>query len=223
MENITFQLSDLHHHGAAYFDYLRLRKRFFVDELGWDIPHDDEMEMDQYDNPKAHYSLVLKNGRVVGGARTMATDITWGQHTYMLRDAYEGKLGDIPADVMPGMIARPDVWECTRLVVSDELTTQSDRSYCLWLIVNGLVHEAELSGARELISLSPLSLTRALRQLGFDARRIGEPYKNDGDGRRYAVLAMPATTSLPIPAVAASGSGAGARGNRPALVHAPAV
>jgi acyl homoserine lactone synthase len=34
------------------------------------------------------------------------------------------------------------------------------------------------------LSLSPLALMRALRQLGFDAERIGDPYRNEGDGRR---------------------------------------
>jgi N-acyl-L-homoserine lactone synthetase len=57
MENITFSLATLHRHGSAFYDFLALRKRFFVDTLGWDIPHDDTVEMDQYDNPLAHYSL----------------------------------------------------------------------------------------------------------------------------------------------------------------------
>jgi N-acyl-L-homoserine lactone synthetase len=54
MHNITFDLSRLHNHGATFWDYLRLRKHFFVDTLHWDIPHNDEFEMDQYDNPTAH-------------------------------------------------------------------------------------------------------------------------------------------------------------------------
>ena len=73
MQNVTFDLSRLHQHGPAFYEYLRLRKHLFVDTLGWDLPHNDEVEMDQYDNPNAHYSLVLKNGQVVGGARTMPT------------------------------------------------------------------------------------------------------------------------------------------------------
>ena len=84
MERISFNLTELHLHGSAFFDFLALRKTFFVDQLGWDIPHDDNVEMDQYDNPKAHYSLVLKEGRVVGGMRAMATTAQWGGHTYML-------------------------------------------------------------------------------------------------------------------------------------------
>ena len=36
-------------------------------------------------------------------------------------------------------IATPNVWECTRLVIADSLTTHAERSECLTLIVDGLV------------------------------------------------------------------------------------
>lgn len=192
MHNITFDLSGLHQHGTAFYDYLALRKRFFVDTLGWDIPHNERVEMDQYDNPLAHYSLVLRDGEVIGGARTMPTTSSWGEHTYMLRDAVAGKLIDIPDRVLKDQIETPAIWECTRLVVSDTVQGAAARSKCLKLIVEGLVRVARQHGATELMSLSPLSLERALRQLGYSAHRIGEPYSNPGDGRRYAVLAMPA-------------------------------
>ncbi|WP_166415774.1 acyl-homoserine-lactone synthase [Cochlodiniinecator piscidefendens] len=190
MENITFDLSNMHQFGTAFFDYLALRKYFFVDTLGWDIPHNDTVEMDQYDNPLAHYSLVLKNGYVVGGARAMPTTSSWGEYTYMLRDAVSGKLGTIPEGVMEGEVATKRVWECTRLVVSDRLRG-GERAECLSLIVDGLAKTARKRGASELIALTRPSLVRSLRQLGYDASRIGEPYHNDGDGRRYAVLSMP--------------------------------
>lgn len=192
MHNITFDFSDLHRHGSAFYDYLKLRKHFFVDTLGWDIPHNDFVEMDQYDNPLAHYSLVLRDGEVIGGARTMPTTSHWGDHTYMLRDAVAGKLADIPARVLEREVDTPRVWECTRLVMSEEVRSHTDRSLCLSLIVEGLADVARRHGADELMSLSPLSLMRALRQLGWQADRIGEPYSNPGDGRRYAVLSMPA-------------------------------
>ncbi|MCW3780840.1 acyl-homoserine-lactone synthase [Defluviimonas salinarum] len=199
MHNITFDMSELHRHGTAFYDYLKLRKQFFVDTLGWDIPHNDLVEMDQYDNPLAHYSLVLRDGEVVGGARTMPTTSHWGDHTYMLRDAVAGKLADIPSQVLGREIDTPHVWECTRLVMSDEVRSQADRSRCLSLIVEGLAEVARRHGAHELMSLSPVSLMRALRQLGWQADRIGEPYCNPGDGRRYAVLSMPAERSARAP------------------------
>jgi acyl homoserine lactone synthase len=195
MHNVTFDFLGQHRHGTAFHEYLKLRKAFFVDALGWDIPHNDEVEMDQYDNPCAHYSLVLHRGRVVGGARAMATTATWGKHSYMLRDALRGWLEDIPAEVMPTDVESRDVWECTRLVMSDEVATQSDRANCLSLIVGGLVDIAHENGGMELMSLSPLPLMRALRQLGYAADRFGEPYLNETDGRRYAVLRMPAMQS----------------------------
>ncbi|MGR3341833.1 MAG: acyl-homoserine-lactone synthase [Paracoccaceae bacterium] len=203
MKSITFDLSKLHLHGSAFFDYLGLRKRFFVDTLGWDIPHNDDVEMDQYDNPLAHYSLVLRDGEVIGGARAMPTTSSWGEYTYMLRDAVAGKLLDIPDQVLGSTIASPKVWECTRLVISDDVTRRADRSKCLSLIVDGLITVAARNGGQELISLSPITLMRALRQLGYSASRIGEPYSNATDGRKYAVLSMPALRSGEIISIAA--------------------
>jgi acyl homoserine lactone synthase len=195
MHNITFDFLGQHRHGSAFHEYLRLRKSFFVDELHWDIPHNDDVEMDQYDNPCAHYSLVLRNGRVVGGARIMPTTSTWGRHTYMLRDALRGGIEAIPADVVPSDYDTQQVWECTRLVVSDRVRSQADRAQCLLMVVEGLVEIANRFGGQELITLTRPALVRALRQLGFAASRIGQPYRNEDDGREYAVLHMPAMTS----------------------------
>ncbi len=194
MENITFNMSEFHRYGTAFYDFLGLRKRFFVDTLGWDIPHNESVEMDQYDNPLAYYSVVLRDGKVIGGARAMPTTSAWGEHTYMLRDAASGKLSDIPEQVLQSEINSSKTWECTRLVVSDAVTGREDRGNCLSLIVDGLVSVAAKQGGQELISLSPITLMRALRQLGYAARRIGEPHVNCGDGRKYAVLSMPTET-----------------------------
>ena len=203
MKNITFDLSHLHLHGSAFFDYLGLRKRFFVDTLGWDIPHNDDVEMDQYDNPLAHYSLVVRDGEVIGGARAMPTTSSWGEHTYMLRDAAAGKLPDIPGRVMDTEIEDAKVWECTRLVISDDVAGHDDRSLCLSLIVDGLITVAARNGGQKLISLSPVTLMRALRQLGYSASKIGKTYSNPADGRKYAVLTMPALRSGEIYSIAA--------------------
>lgn len=197
MQNVTFDLSRLHVHGAAFFDYLRLRKQHFVDELHWDIPHNDDYEMDQYDNPTAYYSLVIRNGKVLGGARTMPTTARWGKHTYMMRDAFEGRLEDIPVGVVPENIISDRIWECTRLVMDNDLKA-IERGHCLQLIVDGLVRTANMHGASQMVTLSRISLVRALRQLGYDAYRIGEPYRSFGDGHTYAVLGMTAEPAMAL-------------------------
>ena len=197
MDNITFNLLDLHRHGPAFFDFLALRKRFFVDQLGWDIPHDDQVEMDQYDNPKAYYSLVLRDGKVIGGMRAMATTAQWGAHTYMLRDAVDGKLIGIPADILPSAEVTPMVWEATRVVISDDVTTQADRARCLSLVLDGVVAQARAHGASEIIALCPPVFARTLRQLGFPARIMGESYINLHYARRYVAMRMPAIPRKP--------------------------
>lgn len=194
MRNITFDFMGQHQHGPAFREYLRLRKAFFVDVLGWDIPHNDEVEMDQYDNPCTHYSLTVHRGEVVGGARIIPTTASWGSHTYMLRDAQRGCINQIPSDLLPSVIATDAVWECSRLVTSVDLTTQTERAECLSLIVGGLVDIAVEHGASELMTLTRWPLMRALRQLGFAVDKLSGPYESD-DGLKYAVLRMPAAAS----------------------------
>jgi N-acyl-L-homoserine lactone synthetase len=190
MHYVTFDFLGQHRHGAAFHKYLRLRKGFFVDVLGWDIPHDEEVEMDQYDNPCAHYSLVLRGASVLGGARVMPTTARWGRTSYMLRDAHLGRI-DIPQCAIPEEIVSRHVWECTRLVVSDNLATQAERAECLSLVLWGCSEIVRKHGGREVVSLSPVPMLRTLRQLGFPADRVGEPYR-EADGRRYAMFRTPA-------------------------------
>lgn len=193
MKNVTFELSNVHHHGSAFYDYLALRKQFFVDTLKWQIPHNADVEMDQYDNPMARYSLVLDDeGRVLAGARGMSTAAQWGDHSYMLKDAMTGKLSTIPSNLLDSVIDSPNVWECTRLVISPDVKSMRQRCQILDLIVEGLIDMANAEGADTLISLSNLWLLRALKRLGYGAELMGEPYENADDGHKYAVMAIAA-------------------------------
>jgi acyl homoserine lactone synthase len=196
MENITFNFVQLHQHGPAFSDFLRLRKHFFVDTLGWDIPHDDDVEMDQYDNPQASYSLAIRDGEVVGGVRVMPTTAKWGNHSYMLRDAFHGKLIDIPTSVLSEEILSPTVWEGTRIVVSDRLQTHAERAQCLSTIMDGMIDIVASQGGERIMALCPLAMMRALRKRGYDVNTVGNPHHNTGDGRRYAVLTMPAQKAV---------------------------
>jgi len=205
MHKITFNLTELHKHGTAFFEFLALRKQFFVDQLGWDIPHDDDVEMDQYDNPKAYYALVIEDGKVIGGGRAMATTAQWGSHTYMLRDAVEGKIIGIPESIVNKVEVDATVWECTRVVVSSEIKDPAKSAECLAMIVEGLAEQAMQQGASELMALSRPSLVRALRRIGYAPRLIGDSYVNGDDGRRYVAMSMSVTdrqiTKAPTPVV----------------------
>ncbi|TYB90676.1 acyl-homoserine-lactone synthase [Oceaniovalibus sp. ACAM 378] len=187
-----FDLSNMHLHGSAFYEFLTLRKRFFVDTLAWDIPHNDEVEMDQYDNPTAAYSVVIMNGRLVAGARVMRFSDKWGTHGCMLQDAAEGRIDGIPADLLPNPQSFAKASECTRLVLSDQIASPEDRQECLALVVQGLVELAIRQGSDDLVTLTVPGFRRSLRKLGYEVEQVGEKYRNKHDGRSYAILAMPA-------------------------------
>ena len=189
----VFGFPDMHLHGRAFYEFLTLRKRFFVDTLSWTIPHDDVAEMDQYDNPAARYSVALQDGRVVGGARIMRFSDRWGAHGCMLKDAAEGKIPGIPVDVLPTGRAFHNTAECTRLVLSDSFTSNEERREALSVVVRGLVQSAIDFGSSELVTLTVPAFCRSLSRLGYDVEQIGARYHSPLDGRTYAVLSMPAT------------------------------
>lgn len=189
MELHIFDLSTAHHHGEVFWDFLRLRKRYFVDQLNWDIPHDDLVEMDQYDTPQAYYSVVTQNGKVVGGARCMPTTARWGTAGYMLGDARAGLLPGIPETIVPAGYEGPGIMEATRLVIEDHLNAQ-ERTECLDQLTHGIVLEARNRGAHRIIALSHVTLVRAIRKLGYDPEQCGPTYRDPASGKPHAVLTM---------------------------------
>lgn len=188
MKSIVFDMSDMHLHGSAFYQFLMLRKRFFVDGLGWEIPHDGLVEMDQYDTPLAHYSLVELNGRIVGGARCQPTNTSWGEFTCMMNDAALGRLKGIPSDLFDPARCSETLWEGTRLVVAEELTSMTERTRCLALTVDGLMRIIQRHGGSHFITLSPLALQRTAKMVGAEAERISRAYVCESDGREYAVF-----------------------------------
>ena len=195
MQYITFDFLGQHRHGTAFHQYLSLRKRFLVNVLDWNIPHNDDVEMDQYDNPCAHYALVLRGATVIGGARVMPTTSTWGSHSYMLRDARRGQI-PIPAGLMPDDIATDEVWECTRLVISEDPTTQGERSDCLSMLLSGAIELVQAHGGQELISLSPVAMDP--RCAGSVSRPAGPATPTaKPTGASYAMLRAPSWSDAP--------------------------
>lgn len=204
MQLHVFDMTTAHEHGSVFWDFLELRKRYFVDQLNWDIPHDERVEMDQYDTPQAFYSVITHNGQVVGGARCMPTTSQWGTAGYMLGDAKRGLLPGIPASIVPGGYEGPGIMEATRLVIEDFLTADERRD-CLELLVKGIVSESHKRGAHRIIALSHVTLVRAIRKLGYDPEQCGPTYRDPASGKPHAVLTMEPwkVGERPQPAVAA--------------------
>lgn len=186
----------MHEHGSLFYDFLRLRKQFFVDELGWAIPTDGDVEMDQYDTPLAKYSVVEHDGRVIAGARCQRTDVSWGIYTSMLEDAARGVIAGIPDDFFDPSRKGPDYWEGTRLVISDGVTSVLGRTQCLAMVIDGLIRTIQDGGGKYLITLSPVALERSARLVGLQTAQVSRSYQSGSDGRDYAVFESKAVRAV---------------------------
>lgn len=190
MDLNLFKFPDLHRHGSAYSDFMKLRHNILVKGLNWTLPNDGRFEMDQYDHPLAWYSIVTDRGRAIAGARALPCNSAWNGWTYMLLDAELGKLPGISGGLIPEYPIGADTWECSRLVVAPELARR-DRETALKQVVHGLCIAADASGANKLLSLSPLLFGRLLRSFGYDVRPLGKRYFCEDDGRNYTAFSMP--------------------------------
>lgn len=191
MQLHTFSFLDRHHHGFVFPGFLGLRYKVFVEQMGWDLSHDNLLESDQYDHTAAVYSIVSDAERVVAGARALPCNASKNGWSYMLKDAALGKLPMIPSDLMQNLPTSRRTWECTRLVSDDVQLSARTRLEALRLVVHGLCLEAGGQGAEQLISLSPSSFGRLLNVIGYPARPIGREYQGDEDGRTYRAFEMP--------------------------------
>ncbi|KXF92119.1 acyl-homoserine-lactone synthase [Phaeobacter inhibens] len=170
--------------------FFALRKRKLVDELGWALAHDGGLESDQYDRPGAVYSIVTNDDCVVAGARALSCGAAYGHWTYMLKDAADGKLDGIPAELMDVYPTDHSAWECTRFVTDERLAENSPYSVEAKLVVAGLCRGTHWLGATRLLSLSPRALGVLLRRFGYSVQRQANRYLCEDDQREYWVFVM---------------------------------
>ncbi|MFS4582920.1 acyl-homoserine-lactone synthase [Phaeobacter sp. C3_T13_0] len=170
--------------------FLALRKRKFVDELGWSLKHQGGLERDQYDRPGALYSIVTRNGQVVAGARALSCGAVDGRWSYMLKDAADGKLDGIPGGLMDVYPSDNSAWECTRFATDEALAYTSSHCIETKLIVAGLCSGARSLGAKKLLSLSSRALGVLLRRFGYQVQRQPNRYLCEDDQREYFAFVM---------------------------------
>ena len=155
--------------------YLRLRKRVFLDELGWDVEVAGDIERDRYDDCRPAYLLWTDDARtkVYAGLRLLPTT-----GPTLLHDVFSRTFG---AEVD---LIDPAVWECTRLCFDHELLR-------LDLDVSGVeamttmiafAHEvADDAGISTLVSNYEPHHRRIYERAGATFTEIG---RADGYGRR---------------------------------------
>lgn len=171
---------NMHQHGNLLVKYLEARKAIFVDALRWTVCEADGMEFDQYDTPFCRWIVLHQKGTVLGGVRMMPTTAQCGIYSYMLRDAQNGLLQDLPTDILffPAPVEH-GVWEATRFFITDVVSAQN-RQRIQTLLFRAMSRTAMQQGATHVIGIVPAIWARWARRLGVRATPIGAKFSIDG-------------------------------------------
>lgn len=155
--------------------FWRLRKRLFVDKLGWDLRTTGELEVDEFDAPHTEYCIVSHLGSVVGGFRAIRTDYDYLAFCVFPQLA---TLRPYPR--------RRDMWEISRFGILADA-----QCHDLALLNYSLMFQfAKSRRAAGLVALADVVYERFLRTLGIRTRRYGPCQKIgvDASGRDLVCL-----------------------------------
>ena len=191
----TLSFLNMHQYGDLLVNFLRARKKTFVDRLNWNLSESDGMEFDQYDTPMARWVIIHEYGEVVGGIRLTPTTARCGIYSYMLRDAQLGLLDSIPTDVLffEAPVSKV-IWEASRLFITDDVPAHR-RLHVQAVLMDKLSHAAREVGAAQVIGIVPAIWSRWLRRLDLDAVPVGPKFSIDGTVSQAALFTIKGYTN----------------------------
>ena len=145
------------------------RYRVFIENLHWDLPTSDGMEVDQFDTPATAYVIARdEDGDLCGCARLLPTT-----GPYLLADVFPQLLHGQP------LPRHEDVWELSRFAAMDcgapqALSRAAELQVTEHVLANAVDYAAR-RGVKRFITVSPLGVERLLRRLGVHSHRAGPP------------------------------------------------
>lgn len=195
----TFGLKDLQTYGDLWWRSLELRRHIFVEELGWDIPRNKEVEFDEYDRPDTSYIICHDAEEIFGSIRIAPTAARWGAYSSMIGDAVAGLLPGIPQDIVADFEPKENLFEATRFfVTADRMKTRLEAQK---RIFEAAMAETERRGGDTLLSISPLAMIKLITRTSLASEQIGKTVYYDG--APHAVIAtkrarVPAAAPVPL-------------------------
>jgi len=153
----------------------RYRHAVFVERLGWDLPVQNGLELDQFDRPDTVYVAAQDDeGNVVGCARLLPTT-----KPYLLGEVFPELLNGLEPP------CSEDVWELSRFAAVDlKRPAKPGNGQFSSTITARLLKEsiacAAARGAKRLITVSPIGVERLIHRLGYESHRAGPPMVVNG-------------------------------------------
>jgi N-acyl-L-homoserine lactone synthetase len=138
------------------------RKRVFVDMLGWDVPHNDVIERDEFDHDDSEYLIFACGSDHIASLRLLRTD---RRHL----------LGTVFPELCEGNVpSGPDIREISRFCISPrhrgEIRLQARR-----LLATALTEYALLNGLKAYTAVAHVSRMSNLFATGWRIRSLGLP------------------------------------------------
>lgn len=190
MQMTTLSFDNFHQYGALFSNMLRARHRTFIQEKGWDIPSEQDMEFDQYDTAQSRWVCVHDSSKVLAGVRLTPTTARCGIYSYMVRDAQRGLLDSIPANILDDTAPVAEhIWDANRLFVAEGIPTEIRREVQMSLMGH-MVRSARELGATTLLGLLPIGIPRLGRRLGIDMVPGGPVMRIGGVAHRCYFVSM---------------------------------
>lgn len=176
----VISFADIHEHGELLVRYLKARRTIFIERLNWNVAEADGMEFDQYDTPFCRWVVLHEFGDVLAGVRLVPTTAQCGIYSYMLRDAQQGLLPQIPTDALFFKApVDPLVWEASRFFITEDVPA-ARRSIVQRLLFKNMSIVAKENGAQHILGIVPAVWSRWARRLDADATPIGAKFSIDG-------------------------------------------
>ncbi|NTA35583.1 acyl-homoserine-lactone synthase [Agrobacterium salinitolerans] len=165
---LLVQAHEYHKHAELLDQSFRLRKRVFVDRLGWDVSVSDHRERDRYDELHPAYLLWCDEDRqqLYGSVRLMPTT-----GPTLLYDVFRATFPDA-CDLMA-----PGIWEGTRMCIDEDAIYRNmpelrlDRAFCLLLLA--LCETALAHGIHTMVSNYEPHMRRVYQKAGAELDELG--------------------------------------------------
>lgn len=162
---------------SQIFDFLALRKAYFVDGLKWDLPSSGGREWDQYDLPDALFAIAYEDGKCVGGARIIPTSTEETSffsipRSWMIADFVQSSNGISESDLSIRLPHDEQTWEMTRFVATSPRITRE-----LLASINQFL---AARGAKTVLTLSPKPMAKVLARMGYEAAVVSKDLIFDG-------------------------------------------
>lgn len=136
------------------------RKALFVDQLGWSLKLQGDIEIDEFDTDDAVYCLVQESDKIISGFRAVITTLPYLVKTHF---SHLGSTRPFPS--------RDDYYEISRFGV---LPTENRLD--VGLMTYALMFDfAQRRDATALVAIADLGHERLLRAMGIRTRRYGPP------------------------------------------------